>query len=352
MKFLKNFTLISLLLAASVPTETKPSLIALFITALVAIPAAAIYIPYALLTRHSYAENFVTKQEDIESYSIAVETTKNKEKIENIFSGSDYSAVIDDVLTWVEDNQTPRSKVILRPSIKLIENEKIYEMRIITRSTLPKKPHLLKKYFEALEKALKKRFELPGIDSNLTSKDQAAITIANGFLQSPGNVTPNISVPLALASLPTTLCTRYSSAKNFVRRSEDIESYFISVKIKHDNKIILEKILEGSDPQTTISQAIEYAKKEHAIDRTITFESRIQLLTNEKIYALKKITAPTLPKNNLRIPLYWKKLVIALNERFFVPEKTATNTTYTTNLAYFGAIITQSFVSALKLPNN
>ena len=187
MKTLKNFTLISLLLATCIPTETKPMGAHIapsgleLISALIIIPAicfSVIYFPYKFLTRHSSVEKFVEFQEDIESYTITLKIRQRRKILcELQFTGSDYQKVVREALTYAQSQQSPRApkrtfkERFTQPApvakvatfsqrIKLFDDETVYNLatstiRLVTPTKLAETTQ-----WKRLEKKLTQRFRV------------------------------------------------------------------------------------------------------------------------------------------------------------------------------------------------
>ena len=183
MKLIKNFALVGLLLAACIPTETKPygpSAFEILIVPVLAVPVfcfSCIYFPYKFLTRHSCAEKFVEYQEDIETYTIKVKIKQRRKVLfEKVFEGPDYQSVIHDALAYAQSHQAPsgvsqwkehflKSKqttkvALFAPCIKLVDNKKIYGFSTSTIRLITPTKSAETAQWKKLEKALVKRFRV------------------------------------------------------------------------------------------------------------------------------------------------------------------------------------------------
>ena len=360
MKFLKNFVLLGLLMGACIPSDTRtanqPALYpgnytlhwttALFFNkhacaAIIIAPIALFYIPYVLFTRHNAAENFIKKQEAIESYSIAIRLNqpRGKQPLEQSFTGLTYKTVIKETLEWAKAHQTPGFTAVFKPSIKLVKNEKLYTLRSVKKSTLPGYSTKNPAFWKNLNKLLTARFKLP-TSENITHATKIKQGILSGFIWTAVSVFFGIPfIPLATLSIPFLALSQHSSAKNFVEQPEDIESSIVAVKIRHLCKTIKEQSFTSPDPKLVITQALQYAQQEHIIDSRVFFEPSIKLVDCEKIYSLRRITKAKLSKNSAAQDSSWKKLETALADRLIVPTEIVTSTPYQGRLAHFGAAV-------------
>ncbi len=359
MKFLKKFTLIGLLLATCIPAETQttqtvsifcmggpvshPNAWLLFnshtIAAIIVAPLALFYVPYVLFTRHNTVENFVKKQEDIQSYSMTIKLDQpnSKQPLKQSFTETDYKTVIKKSLEWAKAHHTPSFKAIFKPSIKLKEDEKNYTLRSVKRSTIPGYSTKNPAFWKNLKKLLTARFELP-TSENITHATKIKQGILSGFIWTAVSVLFGIPfIPVATLSLPFLVLSYHASAKNFIENPEDIESYAVTVKIRQHGKTTKEQSFTSPDPKLVIAQALEYAKQEQVTDSRVFFEPSIKLVDCEKIYSLRRITKAKLPKDTAAQDLSWNKLETALVNRLIVPTEIVTSTPYQGRLAFFGA---------------
>ncbi len=362
MKFLKNLTLISLLLAACIPTETQtapqvhsvwsmgnptphPYSWLLFnthtIAAIIVAPVVLFYVPYVFFTRHKKVENFVKKQKDIESYSIAIKLNqpKSNQLLEQSFTETDYKIVINKALDWTKAHTFPGLRATFKPSIKLLHSEKIYPLRSVKRGIASGYSPKNKKtaFWEKSKRILIKRFELP-TSENITHATKIEQGILSGFIWTAVSVFFGIPfIPIATLSLPFLALSYHSSAKNFIEQPEDIESYAVTVKIRHQCETIQEQMFTSPDPKLVITQALHYAQQEQTADFRVFFEPTIKLVDYEKTYSLRRITKAKLPKDTATHDLYWKKIESKLTDRLIVPTEIVTSTPYQGRLAFFGA---------------
>ena len=359
MKFLKNFTFIGLLLGTCVPTETRPTnfpraLLPLVIwsshqktwiiqpnafAAMIVAPLALFFIPYVLFTRHNAIENFVKKQEDIESYSMTIKLNqpKSNQLLEQSFTDADYKTVIKKSLDWTKAHNFSRLRATFKPSIKLLHDEKIYPLRSVKRSTVAGYSTQGPVFWKKSKRILTERFELPWAE-NITHATKIKQGILGGFIWTAVSVLTNIPfIPIATLSIPFLVLSYHSSAKNFVENPEDIERYSVTVKIRHLCKTIKEQSFTNTDPNLLIANALEYAKQEQTVDSKVFFEPRIKLIDHEKIYSLRRITKAKLAKDSATQDLSWQKMKSKLVERLIIPTEIVTSTPYQGRLAFFGA---------------
>jgi|GEM_PF-5016376 len=353
MKFLKNFAFISLLLTACIPTETHPAHpghYTMFWTksyflnnhvaaAIIAAPLMLFYVPYVLFTRHNAIENFVKKQEDIESYSIAIKVNQpnSDQALEQFFTETDYKIVIKKALDWAKAHRFPGLRVTFKPSIKLLNNEKMYPLRPVKRGTFPGYSTKKAAFWAKSKQMLTKRFELP-TSENITHATKIEQGILSGFIWTAFSVFFGIPfIPAATLSIPFLAFSYHSSAKNFVEQPEDIESYALAVKIRHQCETIQEQTFTSPDPKLVIAQAIQYAQQEQTADSRVFFEPTIKLVDFEKIYSLRRVTKAKVSKNTAAQDLSWQKIESKLTDRLIVPTEIVTSTPYQGRLAFFGA---------------
>ncbi len=347
MKFLKNFTLISLLLAACIPTETRPfPSLPVFVFSLASyIAYSAIgyttvgYIPFLLLSRHDIARNFVKHQDDISSYSIAIDLRK-KEEMSPIccFTGSDYKKVINDTLTYLQTNPTfPKKlaaaeKLSITPCITLANKETTQKL---LRISIRRQKNSIPLDYERLKASLIYRFKIPRIKTYASPLPYVALGATltlTGFL---GFFT---FIPAAIISIPLFLKQQfhYSSAQNFVNRQEDIASYLVTVKIKRHVKTIKEQTFVGPDYQMVMNDALLYAHAEQTTSLRTVFKPSIILVDDEQVYPLRNIVKKTLPKNPTHLARYWRRLAHSLSNRFVILNDDSGNITNINRIAYFG----------------
>ena len=302
MKILKNFTLIGLLLAGGTPTETKPIASIIIYTGTVFL-ATVLYIPYVLFTRHSSARNFVEKQEDIEFYSVTLETkTRTRKTISTeAFSCSDYQTVINNAVRHAQAYvHTPGLKIIITPRIKLLRKNKLYSLCPLIKSTSLNADA----FSVSLEKDLTEQFFVP-----TEIKNQG----------------------------PITLCSLRRSVENVANKQADIMSYTITIKIKKHSVVLKEKTFTDSNYVLVITRALEYAQDEQKPALGIVFEPSIKLIKCQENVSLPRIVKASFPKN-------WSSLEKTLSRRFIIPIQPAM--TYKKRLAISSA----AFATALLTP--
>jgi hypothetical protein len=131
MKFLKNFTLISLLLIGGIPTETKPfdiwgvmaigTSISIFTSLL-----STVKIIKAFYTRHDYARNFITNPKEIATYTIhACAFTDRRNKMRSTiiatqtFSGKESPKIIQECGAWAS-SLDEKFLITIQPAVTLV----------------------------------------------------------------------------------------------------------------------------------------------------------------------------------------------------------------------------------------
>jgi hypothetical protein len=349
MKFLKNFTLISLLLTACIPAETKPyslsysySLRSYGIALVTAVPLALVFIPYVFFTRHNAAENFVKKQEDIESYSITIKTKQPHTTTlrEESFTEPDYKTVINKALDWAKTHTTSHSKIDFIPSLKLIADEKTYTLSSVNKCSLAGYSTKKTAHWKLLKRKLTARFKLPTCANNTIHATRIREGIISGFIWTTIAALTGIPfISVAALSIPFFIISSHSSAKNFVEMAEDIESYAITVKVRHLCKTIKEQSFTSPDTKLVITQALLYAQQAQTAGCGIFFEPSIKLVDSEKIYSLRRVTQQILPKDTVLHALYWHKIESKLADRLIVPTRTVISTPYQGKITFFIAAL-------------
>lgn len=368
MKILKNFTLISLLLATCIPTETRPfpapSLPVLVFGVTQWIVGGAIYftalgyIPYLFLTRHEAAQNFVKHQDDISSYSIALEARNNGNiSLITCFTGTDYKKVITDALTYLQTEElllqklARTEKLYLTPCITLADEKTTRPLRrfliadckkMRTSHKVPVTPSSDQKLvldYKRIENNLMYQFKIPRIKTYaspiryvVTGFTCLAYTAWLGLLGASSYFT---LIPAAIIGIPF-LFKNYSSAQSFVDRQEDIASYSVTVKIKRHVKTIKEQTFSGPDYQTVMNDALLYAHAKQTAGLRTVFKPSITLVDDEQIYPLRNIVKKTLPKKPTHLARYWRRLASSLSDRFIIPNDDSANITNVNRIAYFG----------------
>jgi hypothetical protein len=357
----KNFIFLSLLMAAYVPTTTKPIFPSLAVAVIVSAQfltsvsvgySAFTYIPYLIVTRHRSAQNFVKHQTDIQSYELVVETRKSGETlVAQSFNGPDYRTVINDTLAYLHTQvhafapPTHRARfsvqlknetlILLQPRITLAKDETVYELRRLP-VIFPTDPQQATRSWKKLEKNLIDRFTLPRIKSY--GSPLPYVLFGTTLLILPEFLGLLTLIPAAIIGIPLFLKQQfhYSSAQHFVNRQEDIESYSVTVKIKRHVKTIKEQAFSGPDYQTVMNDALLYAYAEQTTGLRTVFKPSITLVDDEQVYPLRNIVKKTLPKKPSHIARYWRRLASSLTDRFVIPADDSANLTNMNRIAYFG----------------
>ena len=351
MKFLKKFALISLLLAACIPTKTRPvfSLPGLVFGATSIIVSGAVgftalgYIPFLWLSRHDNARNFVKHQDAISSYSITIDLRK-KGEISPLccFTGSDYKKVINDTLTYLQTEPTFPKKLAAAEKLSIttcitLTNEKTTQE--LLRISIPDSRNSARALdYKRIESTLIDRFKIPRI-KNYASPIGYVVT---GMTITAAAATAASSLLGFFALIPTAIIgiplffKHYSSAHKFVDRQEDIASYSVTVKIKRHVKTIKEQTFVGPDYQTVMNDALLYAHAEQTAGLRTVFKPSITLVDDEKVYPLRNIVKKTLPKKPTHLARYWRRLATSLSDRFVIPNDDSANITNVNRIAYFG----------------
>ena len=355
MKFLKNFTLVSLLLMTCIPTKTRPCEVPFVFSVTSIIVGGAVggcallYIPYLLLSRHDAAQNFVKYQDDISSYLIAIEVRNNGNmSLIKSFTGSDYKKVIADTLAYLQTEEflskklTKTEKLCLTPCITLADEETMHTLRTILIADHKKMSTSHKVTittpnnrcdYKKIEKSLMYQFKIPRIK---TYASPIRYVVAGSTLLLLSEFLGFFTlIPAAIISIPLFL-KHPSSAHKFVDRQEDIASYSITVKIKRHVKTIKEQTFSGSDYQAVMDDALLYAHAEQTAGLRTVFKPSITLVDDEQIYPLRNIVKKTLPKKQTHLARYWRRLASSLSDRFIIPNDDSANITNVNRIAYFG----------------
>jgi hypothetical protein len=346
MKFLKNFTLISLLLIGGIPTETKPapSMPVFVFSATSIIVGGAVfytalgYIPYLLLSRHDAAKNFVKHQDDISSYSIAIESRKKGEtSLIQYITGSNYQQVISDTLTYLQTEPSfpekfaSAEKLFITPYITLYDEKTTQKLLRISIVSPKNRGRTLD--YKKIKKTLIARFKIPRIK---TYTSPIRYMVGGITLTALSSLFGYFAlIPTALISLPLFFKTP-RSAHAFVDRQEDIASYSVTVKIKRHVKTIKEQTFVGTDHTTVMNEALLYAHTEQTTGLRSVFKPSITLVDDGENYPLRKIVKKTLPKKPTQLAHYWRRLAHALSEQFIIPNDDSANITHLNRIAYFG----------------
>lgn len=344
---------------AITPTNTKPapSLFVLVIasTSLIVsnavVNTALVYIPYLWFTRHATAQNFVKNQEDIETYSITLQTRKNGETVvAQSFTSSNYQTVITETLSYAQkiqpspDIKTKSSKhffpkaknkkvVLLQPCLTLKDDQTRYNLKKF-QIILPKQPEDVASYWKKIERRLIDSFRLPRIKNR--KSPLRYVLLGTTLITLSGLIGPFSLIPTALIALPL-FTHRYASVQDFVEYQQDIESYAVIVKIKRHVKTIKGKLFSGPDYHKVMTDALTYAHKEQAPGQRIVMKPRITLVREEKPSNLRNIVKTVLPKSPAKAARYWRRLAQSLANCFVIPNETTTgNITYLNRMAYFG----------------
>ncbi len=347
MKFLKNLTLISLLLAACIPTETTAPSLPIFVFGVTSIVVSGAigftalgYIPFLWLSRHDDARNFVKHQDDISSYSIAIESRKKEETLlVHCFTASTYQQVINDALIYLQTDPsfpkkfTKAERLFITPCITLADEKKTQELLSISIQSSKYSTCTLD--YKRLKASLIYRFKIPRIK---TYASPLPYIVLGSTLTLTGFLGFFTFIPAAIISIPLFLKRQfhYSSAQNFVNKQEDIAYYLVTVKIKRHVKTIKEQTFVGPDCQMVMNDALLYAHAEQTAGLRIVFKPSITLVDDEQIYPLRNIVKKTLPKKPTHLAHYWRRLANSLSDRFIIPNNDSANITNVNRIAYFG----------------
>ncbi len=346
-KFLKNLTLFSLLLATCIPTETRPApslpvfvfgVTSAFVYSAITYTALG-YIPFLLLSRHNDARNFIKHQDDISSYSIAIESRKKGEtSFIHYVTAFTYRQVITDALTYLQTNPSfpeklaKTERLFITPYITLVDEKTTQKLLRISIPSPKNSARILD--YKKLKKTLIHRFKIPRIKTYASPVGRLIV----GFtyvaymawlgLSSYFTLIPVVMIPL--------LFKNYSSAHAFVDRQEDIASYSVTVKIKRHVKTIKEQTFVGTDYQMVMDNALLYAHAEQTAGLRTVFKPSITLVDDEEVYPLRNIVKKTLPKKPIQLARYWRRLAHSLSNRFIIPNDDSANITNVNRIAYFG----------------
>jgi hypothetical protein len=141
-------------------------------------------------------------------------------------------------------------------------------------------------------------------------------------------VLPSTTGGISMASLPYPFNTWHANAKTYVKKQEDIQSYSLTVKIKHRAKTIKEQNFTAFDYKKIIDKALRYAKKEQTAGLKAIFKPSIRLVKSWDIYPLGNVVQPPLPTDPAERADYWKQVEQTVTDSFYV-SSTAQHSTIT-----------------------
>ena len=138
-------------------------------------------------------------------------------------------------------------------------------------------------------------------------------------------VEPEISPELWLASLITVVFAFWISEKlapKYVEAQDDIETYSITVKVKHRFKTVAQATFTASDYDDVIEDAIAFAQKEQGENQSLVFKPSITT-SRRNSYSLDAVKKSALPSRPDSTDTYWKQIDRDLTRIFLVPPKAA-----------------------------
>ena len=138
-------------------------------------------------------------------------------------------------------------------------------------------------------------------------------------------VEPEISPEVWLASLITVVFAFWISEKlapKYVEAQDDIETYSITVKVKHRFKTVAAATFTASDYDDVIEDAIAFAQKEQGENNSLVFKPSITT-SRRNSYSLDAVKKSALPSRPDNTDAYWKQVDRDLTRIFLVPPKAA-----------------------------
>ena len=133
---------------------------------------------------------------------------------------------------------------------------------------------------------------------------------------------------ISMASLPYPFNTWHANAKTYVQRQEEIQSYHLTVKIKHRAKTVTEQSFTAFDYKTVITKALRYAQKEQTAGLKTIFKPSIRLVKSWDMYPLGNVVQKPLPTDPAERAKYWKQVEQTVTDSFYVSSP-AQNSTIT-----------------------
>lgn len=126
------------------------------------IPVATLSIPFLALSYHASAKNFVEKPEDIDLYSLTLKIRSQCKTVhQQHFINPDPLTVITQAVKYAKNTPNLYDRIFFEPHIQLINSEKTYDLRRITKAKLPNNPLSQEMYWHKLEDALANRLIIP-----------------------------------------------------------------------------------------------------------------------------------------------------------------------------------------------
>ncbi len=136
-------------------------------------------------------------------------------------------------------------------------------------------------------------------------------------------VEPEVSPEVWLASLITLVFAFWISEKlapKYVESQDEIETYSVTVKVKHRFKTVAEATFTASDYDDVIERAISFAQQEQGDNNSLVFKSSITT-SRRNSYSLDTVKKSALPSRPDSTDTYWKQVDRDLTRLFLVPPK-------------------------------
>ena len=138
-------------------------------------------------------------------------------------------------------------------------------------------------------------------------------------------VEPEISPEVWLASLITVVFAFWISEKlapKYVETQDEIETYSVTVKVRHRFKTVAAATFTASDYDDVIEDAIAFAQKEQGENNSLVFKPSITT-SRRNSYSLDTVKKSALPSKPDSTDGYWKQVERDLTRIFLVPPKAA-----------------------------
>lgn len=158
----------------------------------------------------------------------------------------------------------------------------------------------------------------------------------------PYHEVTSVEAILTLIAIPLAFLLADTWAKNYVTTQDNIDSYSITVKVKHYFKTIEEKTFTSSDYDDVVQDALEFAQEEQRKHYSFVFKPNITVIGRSRPYSLDSIRKPRVPSKPKRIEEYWQRLERQLMRTFVVPEPTPAPAlrTRTSSVGFYNVIVT------------
>lgn len=119
---------------------------------------------YLYQSWHPTAKDIVDRPERIRTYQITVKIKRHVKTIkEQTFSGSQCRKVMEQALAYAQQEQTSKLRLVFKPSIMLVADWNVYELKNIVTYSLPKTPEKVAEYWDITHDALIDCLMIPSV---------------------------------------------------------------------------------------------------------------------------------------------------------------------------------------------